>query len=243
MAKQPKLVLREHCVFDVTEHWVPGSFVEMGAGTGGMTRLFLDRGFHGACHDLDKDSRARIRHNLQDHASSVVVVERIEDLSERPFEYMLAFEVLEHIPNDLVVLKQWSQYLRSGGRLIVSVPAHQRKFGRSDELVGHVRRYEKHQLHDLLAAAGYVNIRIVNYGFPITEFTRRFSNFLVRNDRSYEGLNAEQRSIQSAKAKPRVISRWLGLFNGRLIKPFCYLQRIFYGFDLGDGLVASAEKR
>lgn len=243
MAKQPKLVLREHCVWDMTKRWSPGRFVEMGAGTGGMTRLFLERGFKGACHDLAKDSRSQMRTNLRDHAASIEIVECFEDLSESSFEYMLAFEVLEHIPDDLGVLTQWSRYLKSGGRLIVSVPAHQRKFGRSDELVGHVRRYEKQQLHDLLVAAGYCNIRIVNYGFPITELTRRFSNFLVRHDHSYDGLSAEQRSIRSAQIKPRVINRWLGVFSGSLVKPFCYLQRLFYDLDLGDGLVASADKR
>ncbi len=48
MAKQPKLVLRESCVADMSRKWRPGLFAEMGAGTGGMTRLFLERGFNGA---------------------------------------------------------------------------------------------------------------------------------------------------------------------------------------------------
>ena len=45
MAKQPKLVLRESCVHDVSKNWVPGKFVELGAGTGGMTRLFLEQNY------------------------------------------------------------------------------------------------------------------------------------------------------------------------------------------------------
>lgn len=242
MAKQPKLVLREHCVWDMSNHWVPGRFLEMGAGTGGMTRLFLERGFKGACHDLSKDSRDQMRRNLLDHAASIEVVDHVEELSESSFEYLLAFEVLEHIPDDQEVLRQWSRYLRPGGRLIVSVPAHQRKYGRSDSLVGHVRRYEKQQLRELLVATGYCNIRIVNYGFPITELTRRFSNYLVRNDHSYDGMSAEQRSIRSAQVKPRVITRWLRVFSGGLVKPFCTVQRWFYGVDLGDGFVATADK-
>lgn len=32
--KQPKLVLRESCVDDVSRAWPPGEFLEMGAGTG-----------------------------------------------------------------------------------------------------------------------------------------------------------------------------------------------------------------
>lgn len=243
MAKQPKLVLRESCVADMSGGWPPSSFVEMGAGTGGMTRLFLERGFHGACHDLGEGSRAMIRANLARYDQTVKVVDRLDELPDDAFDYLFAFEVLEHIRDDLGALKGWARHLKEGGKLLVSVPAHQRKYGRSDQLVGHVRRYEKCELYELLDGAGFTGIRIFNYGFPITEMTRPLSNFLVRNDRSYDGLDAEQRSIRSAHAKPRVISNWLKVFSGQLVLPFCRVQRLFYGYDLGDGYVATAIKR
>lgn len=243
MAKQPKLILRESGILDMCSEWPPASFVEMGAGTGGMTRLFLDRGFHGVCHDLGKDSRQMIRSNLAQYGSAIQVVESLDGLQREAFDYLFAFEVLEHIEADLDVLSAWATHLKPGGRLLISVPAHQRKYGRSDELVGHVRRYEKNQLRELLETAGFKNVKIINYGFPITELTRRFSNFLVRNDQSYKEMSPEQRSILSAQAKPKVISRWLKVFSGRLVFPFCMIQRFFYRFDLGDGYIATGVKR
>lgn len=241
--KQPKLVLRESCVDDVSRGWAPGRFVEMGAGTGGMTRIFLERGFAGACHDLGADSRDMMRANLAVFGPRIEIVDDMQALAPASFDYLFAFEVLEHIERDAEALAQWARSLRPGGRLLVSVPAHARKYGRSDRLVGHVRRYEKRGLEQLLDGAGFTDIRIVNYGFPITELTRRFSNFLVKDDRSYDALSPEQRSIRSAQAKPRVINRWLGIFSGTLVSPFCRMQRWFYGRDLGDGYVATAVKR
>lgn len=243
MAKQPKLVLRESCVYDMSRDWPPGDFVEMGAGTGGMTRLFLDRGFSGACHDLGEDSRAMMRANLAGYGQKIQIADRIEDLPDEWYDYLLAFEVLEHIEGDLDALRAWSRCLKRGGRLLVSVPGHQHKFGKSDELVGHVRRYEKAQLRALIEEAGFTDLRIVNYGFPVTEITRRFSNFLVRNERSYDAMDTVQRSIRSAQVKPKAISGWLKVFSGRLVTPFCFVQRWFYGIDLGDGFVATAVKR
>jgi SAM-dependent methyltransferase len=242
VAKQPKLVLRESCVHDMTADWPPGRFVEMGAGTGGMTRLFLQRQFTGVCHDLGEDSRQMMRDALAHWGGRIQVVDSVNEMPDGGFDYLLAFEVLEHIANDQEVLNAWSTKLRDGGRLIVSVPAHAKKFGRSDELVGHVRRYEKQQLHGLLRAAGYTDIRIVNYGFPITEFTRRFSNYLVRNDQSYTHLDSTQRSILSAQAKPKVVANWLKLISGQVVSPFCRVQRWFYGHDWGDGYVATAAR-
>jgi SAM-dependent methyltransferase len=243
MKKQPKLVLRESCVQDISGSWPPGRFVEMGAGTGYMTRIFLDRGFEGVCHDLGEDSRGMLRANLCDAGDRMVVVDDLSELPDAAFDYLMAFEVLEHIEHDSKVLCSWIRHLKPGGRILVSVPAHQRKFGRSDEIVGHVRRYEKEALRSLLAGAGVEDIHIVNYGFPVTELTRRLSNRLIRGDRSYEGLSPEQRSIRSAQAKPRVINRVLALFSDKLFLPFRSVQRWFYRYDLGDGYVACGVKR
>lgn len=242
MSKQPKLVLRESAVFDMSRTWAPGRFVEMGAGTGYMARLFLNRGFRGTCHDLGQDSRRMMRSNLAAAGDAIRVVDDITELPTAAFDYLFAFEVLEHIEEDLDTLRQWVCKLRPGGRLLVSVPAHTRKYGRSDELVGHVRRYERSQLHHLLTAAGIANVRMINYGFPITELSRRISNRMVRDDRSYDTLTPEQRSIRSAQAKPKAINRALSLVSGNLVRPFCLVQRWFYRFDLGDGLIANGVK-
>ena len=243
MKKQPKLILRESCVYDISKSWPAGRFVEMGAGTGHMTRMFLDRGFSGACHDLGEDSRQMLRENLAYAGDRMAVVDELDGLPDAAFDYLLAFEVLEHIEHDAEVLRSWVRHLKPGGRILVSVPAHQRKFGRSDEVVGHVRRYEKVALQALLADVGIEEIRIVNYGFPITELTRRLSNRLIRGDHSYEGLTPEQRSIRSAQARPKTINRALSLVSGNVFLPFRNVQRWFYRYDLGDGYVACGVKR
>lgn len=243
MAKQPKLVLREACVHDVSRDWTPGSFLEMGAGTGQMTQLFVERGFRATCYDIGEDSRRMARERLAPYGERATVVDDVDGLAAGSFDYLFAFEVLEHIEEDQDAIGAWSSFLRPGGKLLVSVPAHARKFGRSDSLVGHVRRYEKRQLHDLLERAGFTDIRIVNYGYPITELTRRVSNRLVKADRSYDSLSPVQRSIRSAQAKPKAIQRVLSLFSGNLVLPFVVVQRWFYDRDLGDGLVATAVRR
>ena len=166
MSRQPKLVLRESCVHDVSADWAPGRFLEMGAGTGYMTRLFLDRGFEGAASDLGENSRAMMRANLAYVGERMRVIDDERELAPASFDYLFAFEVLEHIEDDHGALRSWTRFLRPGGRVLISVPAHMRKFGRSDEITGHVRRYEKDELRALLAGAGFEQITILNYGFP-----------------------------------------------------------------------------
>lgn len=242
MKKQPKLVLRESCVDDLSRGWKPGFFMEMGAGTGYMTQRLLEQGYRGTAHDLSSESRNMMRARLAAYGEQAKIVDDLIEVEPASADYLFAFEVLEHIENDQEVLIDWLQYLRPGGRVLVSVPAHQRKFGRSDELVGHVRRYERDQLNALLRAAGLIDVRMVNYGFPVTELTRTLSNRIVRGDRSYDELTPVERSMRSAQVKPRQIHRMLGWISGNVVLPFCMIQRWFYRFDLGDGLVATARK-
>ncbi len=42
------------------------------------------------------------------------------------------------------------------------------------------------------------------------------------------------------RVKPREIDRALSLVSGNAVRPFCVIQRGFYRYDLGDGLVAVA---
>ena len=240
--KQPKLVLRESCIFDLAGAWAPAIFLETGAGTGQMTQLFLDRGYRGACYELGMHSREMLRQNLLPERDRIRVVDNLTELSPESFDYLFSFEVLEHIENDEAALSEWTRYLKHGGRLLISVPSRRHKYGKSDEIVGHVRRYEKAGLTAMLKRCGYLDIRIASYGFPLTEITRRVSNWLVKNERGHEGLSMEQRSTQSSYRRPRVIDRGVALFGGELVRPFCFIQRMFYRTDLGDGYVVHARK-
>lgn len=242
-SRQPKLILRESCIGEYSKAWMPGSFLEVGAGTGYMTQHFLRLGYHGACYDKGGQCQSLLEANLAAFGDQIRVASRLEELPETGFDYLLAFEVLEHILDDRAVLSAWTRHLKPGGRILLSVPAHAHKYGKSDEIVGHVRRYEKAPLSRLLADIGYEDVRIVNYGFPLTEATRRVSNWLLAGQNAHLDLSPEERSLRSSFTRPPLISSLLNHMGESIFKPFCLLQRLFYSLDWGDGYVATAVKR
>jgi SAM-dependent methyltransferase len=239
----PKFVLRNGCIEAVIADWQPGRFLEVGAGTGTITRTFLDRGYQGVCHDVVQESRDVLRVNLASYGAAARVVDDLETLEEASFDYVFAFEVLEHIPEDLPALVDWTRWLRPGGRLLVSVPAHQRKYGPVDASVGHVRRYERPQLRRLLLDAGFRDVEILNYGFPLGNITRLAQRVVdeVRgaddDPRSYS-----ERSIDSGVRSSRGALRIAPLVTRRTLAPFLALQRPLFHRELGDGFVASGVK-
>ena len=241
--KAPTLYLRQSCVNDVVASWARGSFLELGAGIGLMTSMFLEKGFSGYCQDISPESRNYLNINLRAFRNQIHIIDNFSSLSLETFDYLLAFEVLEHIENDLEALIEWSKFLKSKGKIIISVPAHQRKFSKVDEYVGHVRRYEKEAVFKLLINAGYHDIQIVNYGFPLTVISRAIGSLIMAKEKSFENDAVEVRNLKSSFSRPNIISKSLSFVNEDFFIPFRYIQRWFYQVDWGDGLVAVAEKK
>jgi SAM-dependent methyltransferase len=242
-AETPMFILRRDCIGYATRDWQPGRFLEMGAGTGRLTAGFLERGFTGTCYDLGSESRALLRSNLATFGASVQVVDTLDAVAVGSFDYVFAFEVLEHIDSDVDALRAWIRFLKPGGRLLISVPAHMRKFGDEDRAVGHHRRYEKAQLERMLVAVGCGAPRVLSYGFPLAILTRHGNQLLTRlkgNSNEPSGADKEALSIRSGVERSGASLRLARVVNRRTLSPFVVLQRVFFETDWGDGYVAQA---
>lgn len=74
---------------------------------------------------------------------------------EAEFDAVGAFDVLEHIEEDEVVLGEIFRALTPSGVLLITVPQHAWLWSASDEYACHVRRYEARELHDKVRRAGF----------------------------------------------------------------------------------------
>lgn len=66
----------------------------------------------------------------------------------------LAFNVVEHIVDDVAALRSMGQLVRPGGFVVVFVPAFEVAMSAFDHEVGHVRRYRRDGLRTALERAG-----------------------------------------------------------------------------------------
>ena len=67
---------------------------------------------------------------------------------------VVAYNVLEHIPDDVSALKSFAGLLRPGGRVVLIVPAFPFAMSAFDREIGHQRRYRRQVLSDRLRDAG-----------------------------------------------------------------------------------------
>jgi 2-polyprenyl-3-methyl-5-hydroxy-6-metoxy-1,4-benzoquinol methylase len=99
-------------------------------------------------------------------------IEKIDLLDERTFrvfinhqfDFLLCFDVIEHIKDDVKALKNIREIMiKTGkGKLFIKVPAIQFVYGVNDYNVGHYRRYNKKNLIKALKNAG-LKVISINY--------------------------------------------------------------------------------
>lgn len=79
------------------------------------------------------------------------------------FSAIGAFDVLEHVEEDGIVLQQIHKALLPGGILFITVPQHQWLWSSLDEHACHERRYSARNLHQQVETAGFKIIRSTSF--------------------------------------------------------------------------------
>jgi SAM-dependent methyltransferase len=94
---------------------------------------------------------------------------------DHSFDAVLALDVLEHLDDDGMALREASRLLKPGGLLVITVPAMPSLWGGQDLISEHRRRYTKDSLRQLLESSGLSEFRITYFNtllLPITAAVR-----------------------------------------------------------------------
>jgi SAM-dependent methyltransferase len=133
--------------------------LEIGAGIGTLTEQFIPREFYLAS-DINPSYLSYLR--AYSIGKPYLHVQRIDaanaddfaELEER-FDTVIMINVLEHLPNEQVALKNIYSSLIPGGRAVILVPQHQGLYGSLDVALEHRERYSRESLQQGLEKSGF----------------------------------------------------------------------------------------
>lgn len=196
---------------------------DVGCGTGGLLLHFQRSGvvLAGAC-DVYPESLRVVRRRLQ---LPLVLV----DLGRQPplgpgHDLLGLFDVLEHVDDDVAMLRSLRGALDPGGVLVLTVPAHPSLFDEMDEIAFHRRRYTRRTLASALREAGF-EVRLLSHFmaplvpalFALRSVGRRLAPRGVHADRRRQ---AEFRVVPGLNGALRAVLAVERLALGRLQLPF-----------------------
>jgi SAM-dependent methyltransferase len=112
---------------------------------------------------------------------------------QNEFDAIGAFDVLEHIDDDIAVIQQVHKALRPKGLFFVSVPQYQWMWSHMDDLDQHKRRYSRRELHTKLRENGFDIIFKSSFVFSLFPLMAA-SRLLKKNEKFKERTFEEKLS-------------------------------------------------
>lgn len=200
---------RNNCILEAMGVFPPGGmFYDLGGGNGFVSAALQKAGQPTVL--LEPGSGAV---NARKRGVAHVVQSTLENARFKPGSLCAAgaFDVLEHIEDDVGFLKLVGSILHPGGRFYCTVPAYQSLWSQEDVFAGHFRRYSVVHLQRVLEQVGF-RVEFVSFLFtwlviPVLIF--RTLPFVFRGRRSSNIGGSAQDRVHSDHASDHALPVWL----------------------------------
>ena len=152
---------------ETIEPWVGDHVLEIGAGMGNLSMKLLPRLSY-TPSDVDPLHLDFLRNHFANNAR--VHVKEADLAREEHFQALagsydtvVCLNVVEHVEDDRLAMKNIFTALRPGGKACILVPQHPQLYGSLDEVLGHYRRYTKEGLREVLRDPGFRVVELFSF--------------------------------------------------------------------------------
>lgn len=167
---------RNNSILAIMKRFPPHEFMlDIGGGNGWVARNLINHGIETVLLEPGEFGvkQARKRKIPQ------IIKSTLEDAELKTGSVPSAgmFDLLEHIRHDREFLKEVHRIIRPDGRLYITVPAHNWLYSHEDVFAGHIRRYSRKTLEQLLQSSGF-EPEYISYYFSLLVLPVFFSRVL-----------------------------------------------------------------
>ena len=144
--------------------WLGDDPIEVGSGIGDYAATWAELGFPMLATEADETRLDGLRRRFADDPRVTVAYLHAPITETAAHSAVVAYNVLEHLEDDVAALRAFGGLVRPGGYVIVLVPAFPLAMSRFDREIGHHRRYRVETLSQAVAQSGLdlVDVRYVN---------------------------------------------------------------------------------
>lgn len=123
-----------------------GDVLEIGTGSGYGAEVLAPKADRFITVDKEAPTQLTLPEGIEFHRMEVPPL----GFGSNSFDFVVSFQVIEHIEDDMAFVREVSRVLRPGGRFIVTTPNAPMSLTRNP---WHVREYNADELHNLLSCS------------------------------------------------------------------------------------------
>ena len=231
--------VRNLIIGNAIKNYLPrgSKIIEVGCGTGFVSSYLKKLGYDIDCADLSIQGLNYCK--KRDAGNSYYQFNLYDAIFYEHYDGACAFDVIEHIDDDNLVLQNMNKALKAGGFIFITVPANKKLWSEIDDFSKHKRRYNLAELKDKIESAGFKIMRIsyfMTFLFPFIYVSRfRF----LRNTR----VSKDETEIIREKASNRLnLNPILNTIFFYIFKLETYLLD-HINLPFGSSLLCVAQKR
>ena len=210
---------------------VDEKIIEIGAGTGNVSRYLHNNGYKNI--SVGEMHLSGLKYAKEYGIKECYQFNLLDTPFEDEFNAVCMYDVLEHIKEDALALKNVNKSLAHKGKLVLTVPSHMWLWNRDDAIAAHKIRYTKKELINKLEDNGFKILKARYFFMSITPLF--FLRTILNRDDKSEVKEAEYSKDISMNS----ILNGLLLFISRVENRIShFLPNIF-----GGSLLIIAEKK
>lgn len=207
-------------MYEQFRHYLKGEVLEIGSGIGNISKLVIEDGYSITLSDYNNEyctylkeifsEEKKVRGILQIDLLDPDFENRFALFNEK-FDSIFLLNVIEHISDDALAVKNCRYLLKPGGLLIVLAPANAWLYCNLDKQLGHYRRYSLSVMKELLIKEKF-RILSANY-FNAAGITGwfLFGKILQRKMLGSGEMSAFDSIVPLAKLADKLIGKTTGL--------------------------------
>lgn len=207
-------------LFESIESYCKGTILEIGSGIGNISELLLQGGLPIALSDLRPEYCEILKNRFNNWGNLIGIFQidlslsNFEDVHHEllgRFDTVVALNVIEHIQDDILAVRNCRKLLKRDGRLIVLVPAFQSLYNNLDAELGHFVRYKKVSLLRLLDDAEMKTIELKYFNSPAILGWWLNGSILKRKQMSTSQIKVYDTVVPFLRIIDKLISKKIGI--------------------------------
>lgn len=131
--------------FSLIKNYIHGEIAEVGPGNGITASRYLYKAkrifLYEPSINLFKKLKSKFKNNKK-----VILKNSFFKISKKKFNTIIFLDVIEHIKDDIGIIKIALKNLKKGGNLIINVPAFNYLYSDFDKDIGHFKRYSNQDI-------------------------------------------------------------------------------------------------